>query len=174
MKEDCSLTDRVNIYSNFLGNIGYFSEFSERDSILVRTIELSNQEVTTYFRVFFIQSMNTTNFNLIGIIIGVLAILGFALNRKDKFTQMAFVWCVFSFILLLVLGWGIDENGLLLYTFYFAWAFICLIVKGIEKLLKKYTKLKYIVYSLIIFSMLLINSYGIYKTILFGLKYFKY
>jgi hypothetical protein len=36
-------------------------------------------------------------------------------------------WCAFSAILLVGLGWGTAENGLILYGLYFSWAFYVLL-----------------------------------------------
>lgn len=71
--------------------------------------------------------------SIFGIIVLALAVIGFILNRKDRFSQMCIAWVGFSFALLFLFGWGTAENGLILYSLYFSWAFIALIFKGLEK-----------------------------------------
>lgn len=167
--------EQFNMYTNFVENTFFFTDFTVQQQSLGKVLKLKDgTEITGFIEVPEIQQINTTQTNIMGIIITFLIILGFILNRKDNFSQIAFVWCIFSFILLFLIGWGTSENGLILYTFYFSWAFICLIFKLIEKLLHKHKKIKATIYSMGILSMLLINFYGIYQTILFGIQYFKY
>ena len=81
-------------------------------------------------------------------------------------------WVIFSFVLLGIIGWGVPENGLILYTFYFGWSFICLTYKAIRSLLKRYNKLQNIPIIVSIITMLVYNFYGIYQIIEFGIKYY--
>ena len=176
--DNYTIMDRTKMYTNFLKNVLCFSEFEVKERYAGKVLTCSDKEyineITFSVLSHCIQQMDTKKINVLGIMIGILAILGFALNRRDKFSQISFAWCMFSFILLVALGWGADENGMILYTFYFGWAFLCLIFKLIEKLLGKYHKLKYTIYTLGIASLLTINLYGIYQVILFGIQYFKY
>lgn len=70
-----------------------------------------------------------TQWDIAGIVFIALAIVSFVINRKDKFTQVSFAWCLFSMIILGIAGWGTNENGLILYSLYFGWAYLALIVK---------------------------------------------
>ena len=65
-----------------------------------------------------------TNYSVVGIILLVVLFISFLLNRKDKCSVIAFLWVLFSFIILVLVGWGTAENGLILYSLYFAWAYI--------------------------------------------------
>ena len=69
-----------------------------------------------------------------GIIIFIAAVIGFVLNRKDRFAQICFSWVMFSFLLLGIAGWGANENGLILYSYYFGWAFISLLYLLLKRL----------------------------------------
>lgn len=84
-----------------------------------------------------------TSFNILGIIVIIISIISFVLNKKDKLTKLSFYWVCFSFVLLFLMGWGTSENGLVLYTLYFSWAFIVLIVNLLEYIAEK-IKFKYL------------------------------
>lgn len=78
-----------------------------------------------------------TQWDIAGIVFIALAIVSFVINRKDKFTQVSFAWCLFSMIILGIAGWGTNENGLILYSLYFGWAYLALIVKLGMTIVKK-------------------------------------
>ena len=63
---------------------------------------------------------------IIGIFILLIVIVGYILNRKNKFANFCMLWVIFSAILLLFIGWGTLENGLILYSLYFAFAYLSL------------------------------------------------
>ncbi len=56
-----------------------------------------------------------------------LALIGFLTFWNRRFAQLAVLWVAFSLFLMAVMGWGGRENGMVLYTSYFAWAYIPLI-----------------------------------------------
>ena len=68
-----------------------------------------------------------TGFDLRGILIPALCALSLVLNRKKEFSRIAGLWAAFSILLLFFLGWGTQENGLILYALYFGWAFLVLL-----------------------------------------------
>lgn len=78
-----------------------------------------------------------TQWDIAGIVFIALVIVSFVINRKDKFTQVSFAWCLFSMIILGIAGWGTNENGLILYSLYFGWAYLTLIVKLGMTIVKK-------------------------------------
>ena len=78
-----------------------------------------------------------TQWDIAGIVFIALVIVSFVINRKDKFTQVSFAWCLFSMIILGIAGWGTNENGLILYSLYFGWAYLALIVKLGMTIVKK-------------------------------------
>lgn len=165
--------EKLNMYTNFCKNTHSYSEFNEvRRNVAVKMIAKDENKINITITMPTIKQINTTSLSLIGCIIIIIAVLGFILNRKDCFSKICFTWSVFSFILLFLLGWGTNENGLILYTFYFGWAFLCLGFQLFEKILKNKTKLKNIILSIGILGMAGVNIYGIYQTILFGIKNF--
>lgn len=107
--------------------------------------------------------------SIFGIIVLVLAVIGFILNRKDRFSQMCISWVGFSFVLLFLLGWGTAENGLILYSLYFSWAFIVLIFKGLEKAFKRFFGIPSIIGATVC---LIFNVYSMYQILSFGMKYY--
>lgn len=78
-----------------------------------------------------------TQWDIAGIVFIALVIVSFVINRKDKFTQVCFAWCLFSMIILEIAGWGTNENGLILYSLYFGWTYLALIVKLGMTIVKK-------------------------------------
>lgn len=76
-----------------------------------------------------LQPIDSISFLGVGILIVV--IISAILNRK-KSSLFAIVWVGFSIVMLLGLGWGTKENGLILYALYFGWAFLLLIFQLFE------------------------------------------
>ena len=46
------------------------------------------------------------------------------LRFGDFFSKICFAWVLFSVVLLAIVGYGASENGFILYSYYFSWAFI--------------------------------------------------
>ena len=63
----------------------------------------------------------------------LLAIVSAVLNRDKKSSLLSAGWVAFSVVMLLGLGWGTQENGLILYALYFGWAFLVLLFQLVEK-----------------------------------------
>ena len=110
--------------------------------------------------------------SILGCIIFILVILGFILNRKDKFAKICFSWIIFSIVLLIVLGYGTRENGLILYSLYFNWVFVSLIFLLFKKLLGNKKKIFVTISVILIVLLLVCNIKGLIDLIQFGLQYF--
>lgn len=78
-----------------------------------------------------------TGICILGVVIIALAILSAVVNRKKKSSLLAAYWVGFSMLLLLVMGWGTAENGLILYALYFGWAFFQLLFQLLEWVAEK-------------------------------------
>lgn len=113
-----------------------------------------------------------TSLSIIGIIIFVLAIIGFVINRKDKFAKICMTWISFSAVLLIFLRYGTRENGLILYSFYFSWAFVSLIFLFFKKILQKKPKLLIILFVCLIITLTVLNINGLLDLVNFGLQNF--
>lgn len=75
-----------------------------------------------------------TALNWVGIGIFALVIVSAVWNWKNKSSRIAAVWAGFSVLMLLILGWGASENGLILYSLYFGWAFLTLLFQLVDKI----------------------------------------
>ncbi len=120
------------------------------------------------------QLNDATGINFIGIIIMLLVIISAIWNRHKKSSMLAIGWVAFSVIMLLVIGWGTKENGLILYTLYFGWAFLILLFQLLEKIESK-LKVQFIfpVISVCCTSVLaVINISEITRLINFAITYF--
>lgn len=77
-----------------------------------------------------------------GIIVAVLLLCGFLLNWRDDRARLCFNWLIFSVFLLLIVGWGSAENGMILYSLYFQWAFCGLVWLLAEKVFGRFSGLR--------------------------------
>lgn len=110
--------------------------------------------------------------NYVGVSLLVIALIGFLLNYQKLFARICFSWAAFSFVLLCIIGWGTNENGLVLYTLYFSWAFLSLAYMAIESIAGKIPAVKYTIIGGIIVAILVINIPGILDLIQFGINYY--
>jgi hypothetical protein len=113
-----------------------------------------------------------TGLHIPGLVLLAAALAGFVLNRKNTLARICAGWVLFSFVILCVIGWGAAENGLVLYTLYFSWAFLSLVVMAIEKLFAGLPPLKLFLYILGIVGLAAVNIPGIAKIIDFGIRYY--
>lgn len=68
-----------------------------------------------------------TGFSLLGIGVFLLAVLGAVLRWDQKISRISLGFLGLSVFVLLVMGWGTQENGLILYALYFGWAIMTLL-----------------------------------------------
>jgi hypothetical protein len=117
------------------------------------------------------QMLPVTSVNLIGVIIFIIAVVGFLLNYRRRIAQIAFLWVVFSFFILCVFGWGSAENGIVLYVLYFSWAYISLIYMAIDKLFRNREKKAGILFILATLC-LTVNGKAIIDILRFGIEFY--
>jgi len=110
--------------------------------------------------------------NMLGVIVLIFAIIGFALNYKKTYIRICFEWMIYSFIMFCIVGWGTLENGLVIYSLYFTWAVVSLLYMAFNKLLNKTPKIKMAVFSCTILAFAIINFQGLFEIIKFGIKYY--
>lgn len=119
--------------------------------------------------------MNTVeSISYVGIVIFLLAVGSAIWNRDKKSSLLAAGWVGFSVIMLLGLGWGTSENGLILYALYFGWAFFVLLFQLVEKIEYK-LNIKYllpVVTGITVVVLLLVNIPAIIEMICFGISYY--
>lgn len=116
------------------------------------------------------QQTAITQWSLFGILCFVAAFAGYLTNRKSRFAQICAGWAAFSLLLLCVVGWGTSENGLVLYTLYFGWAFVSLIVMLMTRVLEKWRTVQIGVLSAAALALLAVNAQSIAALIRFGLE----
>ncbi len=96
-----------------------------------------------------------TKVSMIGVVILAVSILSAVLNRRKRSSLCALGWIVFSAVMLIGLGWGTRENGLILYSLYFGWAFLVLMFQLVEKIEDK-LKIKYLVPAVCIICIIIL------------------
>lgn len=108
-------------------------------------------------------------YNIIGIAVFVLAIIGFLLNYKDKFMIISFYWMLFSMLFLMVLGWGSIQNaGMFLCTIMYSWAFISLAFNAVNVLFKNHESIKYSILGLAALFLAVYNIYTLFEILEFA------
>lgn len=78
-----------------------------------------------------------TSIDFVGVILLLLAFWGFWFNRKERFAGICVYWILFSMFVIIIAGWGAEENCTILYSLYFGWAFLVLLWKLICSVLKE-------------------------------------
>ena len=113
------------------------------------------------------QLIETKGICIIGISLLLLCILSYIINKNKKMVKISFFWMLFSVFILFIMGWGTNENGLILYSLYFGWAYLMLLYELLETIIKKLNLKKYtkIIYILIIVSLYSYNLKAIYEMI---------
>ncbi len=72
--------------------------------------------------------------SLAGVLILVLCGFSVILGRRSSITWIGGLWVLFSIGVLLVFGWGTQENGLILYALYFGWAYLLLLYQLADRI----------------------------------------
>ncbi len=172
-----SLSSKTTQLSNFAGGESIVGRINQYVSF-VSSCFFAPQAIvdtTTYEHISWQLSNNiVSNINLIGIVILVLCLVSFLVNRKNIMSKISILWVTFSALLLCVVGWGSAENGMILYSLYFGWAFVVLIFQLLEWLSKK-LKLKFItpiISCLIVVTLLLFNYQGFRNLLTFAFTYY--
>ncbi len=130
-----------------------------------------NTENIPYHYSYDVNVLNKINYIGFGIII--LLLISFIINRKKKIAQISFGWFLFSILILVIIGWGTNENCLFLYSLYFGWAYFILLYLLGQNFVNKLPKMKYF-FIILILLMIIINVYGMYNIVGFGIKYYPF
>lgn len=137
---------RFDVIYNLTARISFLGEFTGRNLSLMEKVFQYTQFVLNYFTApdagpntitmdYITWQMNpVTGISFAGIAILFLAVISFILNRNKKSSLLSVCWIGFSVIILVSLGWGTKENGLILYELYFGWAILILLFQLIEKI----------------------------------------
>ena len=128
-------------------------------------------EITRYVNgVMVYQQAAITQWSIFGIVCFAAAIAGFFMNRKNRYAQICAGWVAFSVLLLCLVGWGTSENALVLYSLYFSWAFISLIIMLIMRVFEKLRAVQIGVFSIASVALAVVNAQSIMDLIRFGLE----
>lgn len=76
-------------------------------------------------------------YSVFGFVIILISVVGFAVSYKEKISQASFLWLLFSFVLLVIFGWGAVQNSMVLYSLAFSWAYYVLVFKFLEFISEK-------------------------------------
>lgn len=171
--DSMNLKEQLNMYTHFAFNTVAAPKVKDEEGLLASKVMLKDDlKVRIVAYNYNIQQTENAETNITGIFILLGVIAGFILNRKDFFSKICFAWVLFSVALLAIIGYGASENGFILYSYYFSWAFICLLFKLFEILLSKSSNIKNAIYVVAIVPLAIINLYGIYELVMFGLQYY--
>lgn len=165
------LNDKVTQLSEFAGKISIqdkiyrFTEFVNSIFFSSPGKIVNESTIPTY------QLILPNKISYIGVVIFIVMIVSFVLNRKNKIAKLSFLWVLFSVVILFIIGWGMPENGLILYSLYFSWSYLLLYFLLIEKITKKETLFRIIMISTIA-VMFCFNFYELLKILLFAIKFY--
>lgn len=118
------------------------------------------------------QLVMPTAFSALGICVAVLCLLGFWFRRKDRTARLAGFWLVFSFLLLFGMGWGTQENGLILYSLYFGWAIWLLLFRLGQALTARVPRLRPVLYTVCLAVLLWQNFPAMAQLLSFAIHYY--
>ena len=74
-----------------------------------------------------------TKVDYYGVFVLLLAVISIVINHKNQSTWIFAGWWLYSIVIMVFLGWGTQENGLILYSLYFGWPLVALIFQLLEK-----------------------------------------
>ena len=118
------------------------------------------------------QMLIPTGFSVLGLTVLALSLISFLVNRKDPACKAAFLWLIFSFAILFLLGWGTKENGLVLYTLYFGWAVWVLLMKLFQHLHERIPHFLPIAGILTLLIFLAVNLPALWQLLSFAFSYY--
>ena len=154
------------------GSVPFLDRFFQYTHFLRSSyIYPSSQIVITDQVVYRYHLAHVNNLSIVGLLLIIIYFISYFMNRRNKLVQISFLWFVFSFIILCLVGWGTSENGLILYQLYFSWAFIVLFYHGIVSIIRNDQIVLYILVGLFMF-LYIINMTNIIEIIQFGMKYY--
>lgn len=158
-----TLSDKTTLFVKFMNaeELTFVNKLQQYFEYIKNCFITPNTEIRgSFFCPVSIQLKTINSFNFIGIGILVLSIIGFVVSRKEKLSQIAFSWVIFSCIILGILGWGAAENAMILYSLYFGWAFLVLLYQLVKWICSK-IKFKYSLYIVTVLLIVLLVIFNI-------------
>lgn len=118
---------------------------------------------------YWMQQVDTVS--VVGVILLTIMIVSAILNRKESFARLSGLWVIFSILILVIIGWGTTENGLILYSLYFAWAYLSLYYLFLKKLCRN-RKIFITLLITTIVVMAILNLKELFNIMMFAIKYY--
>ena len=153
------ITDRILQYVNFAGGC-----FFAPESMLM-TVDYTYASWQMAF---------VTSVNYFGVAVIVIALAGFIVTRNSFISKLALGWICLSVFVLTVVGWGLFENGLNLYSLYFGWPFMVLVF-NLFRFIEDKIKKSFVVPSVtavFCVSMLICNIRALTELIGFAIRFY--
>lgn len=125
----CNLSEKLDFLNSFTGaRVLFADKVKQFLSFVANCYFAPNAGINHTFQKYITWQLNpVTGICWAGVLLCLLCFASAIVNRHKKSTQIAAGWALFSVVILLILGWGSQENGMILYSLYFGWAFIVLI-----------------------------------------------
>lgn len=130
----------------------------------------SGPDLTTYRHISW-QLLPVTEWSWVGILV-LAAAVGGILSRRDRMSRICAVWIGFSLVLLGIVGWGTIDNGLMLYSLYFGWAYVAMVLRLIDRLLERVRPLKLAVLAVLILAMTVYNVTALREVLVFATQFY--
>ena len=112
-------------------------------------------------------------FSRVGFILLILALFGFLLNIKDKFSFLCLYWLTLSYFLLYPVSRGLaGYSDATAFSIPVSWAMFSLIFMGARKALSRLMFVRPVIISVAFFFLAATNLRALRELILFGLKYY--
>ena len=177
---------RFDIIFSLFSRIGYLSKFTGASVTFIEKIYQYTRFVSNCFFApdagifenakgdMSWQLHTASGIHFAGIAVLLLVVVSIIWNRDKISSLLAGGWVGFSIVLLLGLGWGTNENGLILYALYFGWAFFVLLFQLVEKIeaMLNTCFLIPVVSAIAVTAMLIVNIPAIMEMVLFATTYF--
>ena len=169
-----SSAERVVFLIRFTGDkLSFLAKAMQYSTFVSSCLIAPVAEITRYVNgVMVYQQAAITQWSIFGVVCLAAAIAGFLTNRKNRYAQICAGWVAFSVLLLCLVGWGTSENALVLYSLYFSWAFISLIIMLIMRVFEKFRPVQIGVFSVATVVLAVVNAQTIMDLIRFGLEYY--
>ena len=118
------------------------------------------------------QMLPVTSWRIGGFVVLAFSIAGVIVRRRERFARICGVWMGFSLVLLGIVGWGTIDNGLMLYTLYFGWAFLAMGFSFLDFLLSRWRTAEIGLVLVLILVVGLYNVNALKAVLVFATQFF--
>lgn len=148
--------DEVNGVLSGYGSVGtpFYIQLIMYITLLARMFLIPEMTIKNEINIWETQATINSYYFWIGIIILIVSVLGFILNKKDKFIQICFYWFIIVTIYTAIVGWGVAANEMFISSMAYFWAILPLMFSFITSIAKK--PLNILISSTTIFTVILI------------------